>query len=342
MRIPAVLALLCATLSVSCGTDDPSPTGGALNRAPRAPSNPTTAHLAGNLPLGTVELEWTASDPDGDSLVYDLHVGTTTLEHLYEGSGRRYTLRNLTPATTYRWRVVARDLHGGVTEGPTWEFTTTASRLEESLVAWLPFNGSVADESGHAHDVTAAGVSFAADRAGRSARAARFDGAGSFVRVEDAPHLRFGTGAFTVSAWVRAEGEQRSFAGIVAKQLDDPTKALFPGFQLSFINGGVVEAAVASDSGRSEIVTTRPLLDGWHMLTLVVDAPARTYSLYIDGALHLTRPLMSGSRTTSAPMYIGRERRGQVYFRGLIDDVAVFDRALSAAEVAEVMAMGSR
>ncbi len=96
-------------------------------RPPRVPSSPIPANSTMNQPV-TLTLSWECSDPDGDSLTYDVYFGTNsnpTTKVSSGQSGRTLNRSNLSSNTTYYWKVVAKDNKGGVTEGPLWKFTTT-------------------------------------------------------------------------------------------------------------------------------------------------------------------------------------------------------------------------
>ncbi len=96
------------------------------NRAPNAPSNLSPANNATNQPL-TVTLSWDCSDPDGDTLTYEVYFGTNsnlTTKISTSQSGKTLSRSNLSIGTTYYWKVVAKDSKGATTEGPVWRFTT--------------------------------------------------------------------------------------------------------------------------------------------------------------------------------------------------------------------------
>jgi PKD repeat protein len=82
-------------------------------------------------------LSWNCSDPDGDPLNYDVHLGTT--EPLPIMSNFRVPTcvvsAPLEFSTVYKWRVVARDSHGNETSSDTWTFTTRSDALACSAAA---------------------------------------------------------------------------------------------------------------------------------------------------------------------------------------------------------------
>jgi len=74
-----------------------------------------------------VVLKWEGGDPDPDETVaYDVYFGKNQDPPLMaEGHEESsYAPGELIIKTNYYWKVVSRDSHGGVTEGPVWAFTT--------------------------------------------------------------------------------------------------------------------------------------------------------------------------------------------------------------------------
>lgn len=98
------------------------------NLPPAAPSNPSPPNAANDQPL-TSTLAWQCSDPEGDALTYDVYFGTSGTPPLVATNvaTTAYAPGALSGNRTYRWRIVARDVGGGMTSGPTWLFTTKAN-----------------------------------------------------------------------------------------------------------------------------------------------------------------------------------------------------------------------
>ncbi len=106
----------------------------ALNSPPTAPRLPIPADGASDRPV-QLTLEWTATDIDYDPLTYDVYFGASPGPPLV-AAGREfadYTPAMLSFATTYHWRVVARDPHGHETSGPEWSFTTRPENYPPNL-----------------------------------------------------------------------------------------------------------------------------------------------------------------------------------------------------------------
>lgn len=75
----------------------------------------------------TVNLQWSASDPDtDDTLSYDIYFGTASTPSTIHTANLGVTNLevNLTSSTTYFWKVIVKDDKGGQTNGQVWTFKT--------------------------------------------------------------------------------------------------------------------------------------------------------------------------------------------------------------------------
>ncbi len=97
------------------------------NQAPLISSNPTPLHNATSVSLSPI-LNWSCSDPDNDSLMYDVYFGTDNppLSKVSSGQSSTYLSRGgLSNNTTYFWKVVTRDSHNDSATSPVWNFVTS-------------------------------------------------------------------------------------------------------------------------------------------------------------------------------------------------------------------------
>ncbi|MEZ4867006.1 MAG: LamG-like jellyroll fold domain-containing protein [Caldilineaceae bacterium] len=75
---------------------------------------------------------------------------------------------------------------------------------------------------------------------------------------------------------------------------------------------------------------TKVTMNAWHHAVLTYDQPTQTLTLYLDGvAVSTTRAL----EASAGEMLVGVSKAKSGYFKGNIDEVAIFDRALSATEI---------
>jgi hypothetical protein len=76
---------------------------------------PSAAAVASvmDVPPGAATIRWTASDPDGDAILFDVYIDANNATTLLEGSiSPQEATINLEPMRTYRWRAVPMDLYG--------------------------------------------------------------------------------------------------------------------------------------------------------------------------------------------------------------------------------------
>lgn len=120
-----LFSFLSVTLLMNgCGgnnsTDNP-----AGNQAPSAPSSPSPTDGAVDQATA-LTLSWQCSDPDGDTLAFDVYFGTTQNPPLADSNCSlfSYPVNALVQNTTYYWKVVAKDGHGHEATGGPWNFST--------------------------------------------------------------------------------------------------------------------------------------------------------------------------------------------------------------------------
>ncbi|MBN1674285.1 MAG: zf-HC2 domain-containing protein [Kiritimatiellae bacterium] len=215
--------------------------------------------------------------------------------------------------------------------------------LRKGLVAYWPFDETdgdvLIDHSGNEHHGTIYG---AARVDGRFGRALRFGGQNDRVDVGNPPKLRL-TGAMTLSAWVFFE----EFSGgrIVNKQGVDPR-----GWSLNLEQWGTAVLQIARGPQRDKCLSieSEPLLhkrNTWVHLAGVFE-PGRALKIFVDGQLSRTRTDDIPNQQYDSPLnvHIGRRPVEQVScpFAGRIDEVRVYDRALSDQEIAALYQLCSQ
>ena len=99
----------------------------SINNPPTQPTNIAPVDAANDVGF-IAQLVWTGStDPDLEDIVsYDIYLGTSPAPPLVR-TGHKTTslLIQLKGLTTFYWKIVSRDSHNAIAEGPTWSFTTT-------------------------------------------------------------------------------------------------------------------------------------------------------------------------------------------------------------------------
>ena len=176
---------------------------------------------------------------------------------------------------------------------------------------------------------------------GISGSALAFDEEGEFAFLEDSDELDLGI-AGSVEAWVYPYTHVIG-AGVVHKGVapDYSDEA----YTLQFWNPGKPAFGVLNESGALKIVIGSVITTNeWHQLVGVWDET--TLYLYVDGVLSASTSLPEGYlpvRNSEGGLLIGSQLpepnvfdgNGYYRFDGIIDEVNVYDRALSAVEIAD-------
>ena len=206
--------------------------------------------------------------------------------------------------------------------------TPAAPTAPAGLVgAWAFDEGSgatTADVSGNGNPGTINGASWTS--AGRNANALSFDGAGTTVEVAASTSLDLTT-AMTLSAWIKPTASQSGWRTIVQRQIDayflnasNDTGPLRPSGGGTF--GGVTDFVSGSNPSP---------LGVWTHVALTYDGSMMR--LYVNGTQVATNAMTGSIEPGSSPLWIGCNQPYGEYFNGLIDDVRVYNRSLSQAEV---------
>ena len=100
---------------------------------------------------------------------------------------------------------------------------------QKDPVAHWKFNGNSEDWSNQKNHGRAFGVNFgAAGRSGKPGTAAAFDGVESCIEVPDSASLHFGTGDFSIAAWIKLpEGGVDDVVGDLLSKFDDGARRGF-------------------------------------------------------------------------------------------------------------------
>jgi hypothetical protein len=170
--------------------------------------------------------------------------------------------------------------------------------------------------------------------------AVRFDGAGSFAIATDARALDFAGGAkFTLECWARRETGGESYFQHIFSNVEG-IAGNRDGFALYLL-----PEPAENESARTVFEYDRPAADlgiwgpvvaegVWAHYVSIFDGKQAV--LYVNGTLAGNELSSGGIATRSVPFTVGRAAGVDgSYFKGTLDELAVYPRALSAVEIAE-------
>jgi hypothetical protein len=188
------------------------------------------------------------------------------------------------------------------------------------------------DLSGHGHTATLEGPTSAKGRYGASLK---FDGEHNCVSIESDSELEL-TEEFALEAWVRPEGE--GLHGIVTQEDESADEGEDP-FAYTLLSGDEEYEGprvwVRNPGGKRGYAGGPPIPQGaWSHLAVTDDGGHLRF--YVDGELTDTEPAVPLT-TGKGPLAIGCIALYGDHFKGRIDEVRVYDRALKGWEVAADM-----
>ncbi|MDZ7619101.1 MAG: autotransporter-associated beta strand repeat-containing protein [Patescibacteria group bacterium] len=200
--------------------------------------------------------------------------------------------------------------------------------IADGLAAWWQFDGTAQDVSGNAKHGTVNGATWTEDRFGRPEQALSFDGRTNNVTTTLADTFN---DEFTISAWVqRIDGASNYHQRLLG------FKSFGKG--IDFDASGNIFAEVAIDGARTGTTRTSLDMNEWTHLTMVVSRPENYMRFYADGELVAGRSLPAGSLDMYSTFLIGHNAPGSAseFVQHLVDDVRVYDRALSLDEIGQI------
>ncbi|HWY74666.1 MAG TPA: LamG-like jellyroll fold domain-containing protein, partial [Verrucomicrobiae bacterium] len=203
----------------------------------------------------------------------------------------------------------------------------------EGLIAWWPAEENYVDIIGGNDGTPQAGVSFGP---GEVNQAFSFDGS-SRIFVPNAPSLNFGpTSPMSIEFWAYRTGSQLRAHFIGKRVACDVTEF---NYQVAWDEIAGLQINVSTPNGQNTdgaFTGVQMPMNVWTYLAATFDG--NTFRFYINGALMATGSGVMGP-TNAEPLTIG-DSGTCAPFQGLIDEMAMFNRALTPAEIQEIYAVG--
>jgi hypothetical protein len=205
-------------------------------------------------------------------------------------------------------------------------FKTYSTPPTQGLIAAWLFDGSAVDVSGNGNDGTVNGATLTTDRFGSSNRAYFFGGSANIQGSTSG--FNFGANPFSISLWIKTNSA--SGGGILTTHDVASSKYSNIGVYIAGTNNGFADIDINNGAGSTTNFNGRKLTDNqWHHILVV--RQGATANLYVDGVLDFTDNL-SQNPNNSTSFIIGSSYDA-AYFTGTIDDIRVYDRALTDAEI---------
>ncbi len=213
---------------------------------------------------------------------------------------------------------------------------TQVSDITDGLVAYYPFDGNANDASGTDNHGVAHNISLTANRFGEPNTAYGFNGINSYVSAPDNPSLHLNK-ELTLSGWfLQTSVVPMSGYRIIDKETAGVGDGFFlfssydSGRRLGFGGGSACWFASSVDHD----------LNRWHHFTVTISQSGNY--MYLDGIVVSSLPA-TDFPINNLPLHIGGPHVGCgggcgliEYFAGSMDDIRIYNRALSPTEVQQL------
>ncbi len=203
----------------------------------------------------------------------------------------------------------------------------TASFVPDPVAYW-PFDDDTARDWIGSHDgtVTGPGVSFVPGKVGH---AIKFDSGTSYVRVPG-----FNLARLTVSAWVYPAKYGYYTSMVTKNYYASGWSSPYVAWQLWLSENTASPGFIGGTLGNTVSTEAIPI-NQWSFLAATYDGT--TVKLYVNGVLKASQaaPTPGDLPATTGDIYIGMPQYSNHSFLGMLDEVALFDRALSAGEISQ-------
>ena len=222
--------------------------------------------------------------------------------------------------------------------------THAQSFLTNGLVAYFPFNGNANDASGNEQNGTVSGAVLTTNRFGYADQAYRFGGSSAYITVPLGSSVF--SNDFTASVWFNASDIAGGFPTLLLQQSDSPTQ--FNPFQVQIAGdscgcdspGYLVAHSSYAPATFSWFLERRQQTPIGTYCQVVVTKAGPNMTMYLNSEVTVTGQVFNPTVQPGNTLWIGRAATedvpGAYVFHGVLDDIRIYNRAFSPAEVQEL------
>ncbi|KKO20342.1 MAG: Ig-like domain-containing protein [Candidatus Brocadia sp.] len=213
--------------------------------------------------------------------------------------------------------------------------TSVLASLNDGLVASYPFNSNAQDESGNGNHGTVQGATLTNDRYGNANSAYSFDGIDDHILIPDNNSLDL-SNSLTITAWIKSLDTSGPRA-IVSKWNDDTRDWAYLFKDHNDSDKLRIELSQGNHHDLADLEGTTSIVpDQWIHVAVTYDS--NFVKLYFNGAEDASLSRTGIMNNSAENLLIGAvySRNISEYFHGVIDEVRIYNRALSESEIHEL------
>ena len=205
------------------------------------------------------------------------------------------------------------------------------------LIGWWPFNGNANDESGNGNNGTVNGATLTTDRFGVANKAYSFDGVNDYIDVGNPSGLGNNPQSYTQTGWAYLGDFNDAYVFITKRHDNSGNDWATPVSTLNSTFIFFADDAFYQNAPKAE--TNSLSTNQWYHLAFVKSSD--TYSIYVNGDLVesiLDNHSMGGSNNN---LIMGAQLAWPEFMKGKLDDMAVYNRALTECEIRSLFLSGT-
>lgn len=208
------------------------------------------------------------------------------------------------------------------------------------LIAHYPFSGNAGDSSGYENHATVYGPTLTTDRFGNPNSAYLFNGNNDYILAQ--PNISLRPDKVSIAAWIKSENKTiNGWNTILTYRYSNSgtpynSYAILTHSNAPYNNKWTLVTA-SSNSVQTELINKKAKTDGvWTHIVGVIDGS--TMKLYTNGVLDTSYAInIPAIQYGGSELFIGHDRLWfPDGFQGVIDDIKIYNRGISAAEVWEL------
>lgn len=213
--------------------------------------------------------------------------------------------------------------------------TVTVSNAQiVGLAAAYSFDEGVgataSDSSGQGNTATL--VNGVAWVAGQHGKAASFDGVNDYITIPNSTSTNISGNALTLSMWINPQPLASGDSVVIGKFWNTTMSSPYYQYGLELGGGNKTDFYIGTSSGPRVATagTTLPFNQWTHLAITFDGAQVRTY---VNGALVNTQALSASITARGNAMNIGADASGKQFQKGLLDDLRIYSRVLTQAQI---------
>jgi hypothetical protein len=199
------------------------------------------------------------------------------------------------------------------------------------LVGWWPFTGNANDLSGNGNNGVVNGATLTLDRLGNANSAYSFNGINTSIQVQSNSTLLL-TNNYSLNGWFNANvffNTNNSDRSIISKV---SSTGWYNGYEV-MVGGNTNDIVHVGNVGGNNFILGNSgyLINTWYMFSVTFDG--NTMKLFMNGSLVNSQTQTGNIQTGNIPLRFGMREGNFQYFNGKIDDIGIWNRALTQQEI---------